>query len=82
MVPDPGSGSQPPGFDMFGTVMGWGKWLALGILVLALIVAGVKLGIAQRRGDDASDDAAGIGKALIGVIIVSAAFALVSFLAR
>ena len=81
MVPDPGTGSQPPGFDMFSTVMGWGKWMALGILVLSLILAGVKLGLAQRRGDDASDDVAGIGKALIGVILVSAAFTLVSFLA-
>ena len=81
MVPDPGSGSMPPGFTLFATVMGWGKWIALGILVLSLIMAGVRLGIAQRRGDDASEDAGAIGKALVGVIIVSAAFTLVSFLA-
>ena len=82
MVPNPGTGSMPPGFELFATIMGWGKWIALGVLVLSLIIAGVRLCMAQRRGDDASDEAGAIGKVLIGVIIVSAAFTLVTFLAR
>ena len=82
MVPDPGSGSMPPGFTLFATVMGWGKWIALGILVLSLIMAGVRLGIAQRRGDDASEDAGAIGKILaMACAPIGAAFTLVSFLA-
>lgn len=81
MVPDPGAGSMPPGFEQFTTIMGWGKWIALGILVLSLILAGVRLGMAQNRGDDASDQAGAIGKVLVGVIVVSAAFTIVAFLA-
>ena len=51
MVPDPGGGSPPPGFENFVTIMGWGKWVALGVLVMALIFAGVRMGIGNRRGE-------------------------------
>lgn len=79
MVPDPGNGSAPPGFEAFTTILGWGKYLSLGILVMALIAAGVTMAISQHRGDG-SEHATQIGKVLIGVIVVSAAFSIVSFL--
>lgn len=78
-VPNPGDGSAPPGFGKFNDIMGWVKWIALGILVMALMAAGVRLAVAGRTGDG-GEHVAGIGRALGGVIIVSAAFALVSFL--
>ena len=80
MVPDPGGGSPPPGFENFGTIMGWGKWIALGILVMALIFAGVRMSIGNRRGE-VGEHSASIGWVLGGVLVVSAAFAIVGFLA-
>lgn len=79
-VPNPGAGTAPPGFANFTTIMGWGKWVALGILVMALIFAGVRMAIGNRRGEG-GEHAAGIAYVLGGVIVVSAAFAIVGFLA-
>ena len=47
-VPNPGDGSAPPGFGKFNDIMGWVKWIALGILVMALMAAGVRLAVAGR----------------------------------
>lgn len=69
-----------PGFGNFTTIMGWGKWVALGVLVMALIFAGVRMGIGNRRGEG-GEHASSIGWVLGGVLIVSAAFAIVGFLA-
>jgi hypothetical protein len=79
-VPNPGNGSQPPGFERFTDILGWSKWLALGVLVACLMYAGVRLA-AGGRGDDAAEHGGRIGKVLLGVIIVSGAWSLVSFLA-
>ncbi len=81
MVPDPGTGSMPPGFEVFTTILGWGKWIALGVLVVSLIFAGVRMGIASNRHGDGSEHVNSIGSVLLGVVIASAAFALVSFIA-
>ena len=78
-VPNPGDGTAPPGFGKFNDIMGWAKWIALGILVVALMAAGVRLAVAGRTGDG-GEHVGHIGRALGGVIVVSAAFALVSFL--
>jgi len=74
MVPDPGGGSPPPGFENFVTIMGWGKWIALGILVMALIFAGVRMAIGNRRGEG-GEHAASIGWVLGGVLNGMFAFA-------
>lgn len=79
-VPDPGDGSAPPGFDNFETIMGWAKWVALGVCVLALIAAGALMGVQQRRGEG-GEHAGRILGALVGVMIISAAFSVVGFLA-
>lgn len=79
-VPNPGSGTQPPGFGNFTTIMGWGKWIGLGILVMALIFAGVRMAIGNRRGEG-GEHASSIGYVLGGTLVVSAAFAIVGFLA-
>ncbi len=79
-VPNPGNGTAPPGFGNFTTIMGWGKWIALGALVMALIFAGAKMGFAGRRGEG-GEHAASVGWSLGGVMVVSAAFTIVGFLA-
>lgn len=78
-VPDPGAGSMPPGFDAFTTVMGWAKWIGLGIAVVGLIVLGVTMTVSSRRGEG-GEIGGWLGRLLIGVIIVSAAFTIVGFL--
>jgi hypothetical protein len=79
-VPNPGKGEAPPGFERFTDILGWAKWLALGVLVVSLIAAGARLGFGGRSGDG-EEHAGRIGRVLLGVIIVTASFSLVSFLA-
>lgn len=77
--PDPGDGTAPPGSEGFITLMGWGKWIALGICIMSLIGAGVMMGFGNRHGDG-GEHAARLGRILGGVIVISAAFSLVGFL--
>lgn len=79
-IPNPGNGTQPPGFDDFTTMLGWAKWIAMGVLVACLMYAGVRLASGSGR-EEAGEHGGRIGKVLLGVIIVSGAFSLVSFLA-
>lgn len=79
-VPDPGSGTAPPGAGKFKDIRGWAKWLAFGVCIIALFVAGAMLGFGGRTGEG-GEHAARVGRVLVGVVIVSAATALVGFLA-
>ena len=79
-VPDPGAGTMPPGFEAFQTVMGWAKWIALGVAVLGLILLGASMTISARRGEG-GEIGGWLGRLLIGVIIIGADFTIVSFLA-
>ncbi|MDO5645932.1 MAG: hypothetical protein Q4G21_09660 [Dermabacter sp.] len=78
-VPDPDP-VQPPGTEGFTTVMGWGKWVALAVCILGLFAAGALMSIQSRRGEG-GEHVGKIGMALGGVIVISAAAALVGFLA-
>ena len=78
-VPDPGAGTMPPGFGAFTTVMGWAKYIGLGVAVVGLIMLGVSLTISARRGEG-GEIGGWLGRLLIGVIIISAAFTIVGFL--
>lgn len=71
---------QPPGTDGFMSVMSWGKWVALAVCVLALIAVGVLMAIPSRR-SEGGEHVGNIGKVLMGVIVISAAAAVVGFLA-
>lgn len=79
-VPDPGAGTMPPGFAAFQTVMGWAKWIALGVAVLGLILLGASMTISARRGEG-GEIGGWLGRLLVGVIIIGAAFTIVGFLA-
>lgn len=78
-VPDPGNGTAPPGSEKFTDLMGWFKWVALGLCVLALIAAGVMMAWGSRQGQG-NEHVGRLGWVLGGVIIVSGAFSLVSFM--
>lgn len=79
-VPNPGDGTAPPGAAKFRDIMGWAKWLAFGVCIIALFVAGAMLGFGGRTGEG-GEHAARVGRVLVGVVLVSAATALVGFLA-
>ena len=78
-VPNPGNGTPPPGFEKFQQVMGWIKWLALGIAVIGIMIIGAKLAIESRRGEGGAHLGA-LGTAMAGVIVIAGAFSLVGFL--
>lgn len=77
-VPDPNP-VQPPGTEGFTTIMGWAKWVALAVCILGLFAAGALMAIQSRRGEG-GEHVGKIGMALAGVIVISAAAALVGFL--
>ena len=74
--PDP---VQPPGTDGFTAIMGWGKWVALAVAILALFAAGAMMGINSRRGEG-GEHVGRIAAILGGVVVISAAVAIVGFL--
>jgi hypothetical protein len=78
-VPDPGNGTAPPGFEKFQAVMGWAKWVALGVVIIGLFVIGTKLAIESRRGEGGAHLGA-LGMAMGGVIVIAGATSLVGFL--
>lgn len=77
-LPDPAP-VQPPGTGGFITVMGWGKWVALAICILCLVGVGVYMAVPSRR-NEGGEHIGKIGLVLGGVIVISAAGALVGFL--
>lgn len=78
--PTPGPATQPPGFEDFGTILGWAKWICLAVLVAGLMAAGARTALGGRHGDGA-EHAGRVGAILIGTIIVSGAGAIIGFLA-
>lgn len=78
-LPDP-SPTQPPGTGAVDTLMDWLFWGGLVVCIAGLIIAGAMLAINQQRGEGAQS-ASRIGFVLGGVIVISAASALVGALA-
>ena len=78
-VPDPAP-VQPPGTEGLSAILGWAKWVALAVCVLGLIAAGALMAVQSRRGEG-GEHLGKIGMALGGVVVISAASALVGFLA-
>lgn len=79
-IPDPAP-IQPPGTGGITDLLGWLKWVALAVVVAGLIAAGAMMSIQSRRGEG-GEHVARIAYGLGGVIVISAATALVSFLAK
>ena len=69
---------DPPGTTGIDTVLGYATWIAFGIAVLGLIVAGVRL--ALSRSGQTQQAVERIGIVLIAVILVSASVGIVTAL--
>ena len=76
-VPTPTDG-PPPGAEKFQEVMGWVKWVALGVAIIGIMIIGAKLAFESRRGEGGAHLGA-LGAAMAGVIVISAATSLVGF---
>jgi hypothetical protein len=78
-VPDPGNGKKPPGSDNFLTILQWAAWIAFGVCVLGVIIAGARMAIQHRHGQG-GEQAAALGWVLAGCIVIGSASALVGAL--
>ncbi|MBA3807751.1 MAG: hypothetical protein H0X28_05070 [Solirubrobacterales bacterium] len=75
-VPNPGQGEAPPGSTGFLTILKWAAWIALGVCVLGVILAGAMMAVQARRGEG-GEHASRLGWVLGGCIIIGSASALV-----
>jgi type IV secretory pathway VirB2 component (pilin) len=76
-VPSPTDGT-PPGAEQFQQVMGWVKWVALGVAVIGIMIVGAKLALNSRRGEGGQELGA-LGSAMAGVIVIAGAASIVGF---
>ena len=79
-----GSGGVSPGDHAanaggINTVLGWATWIAFGICVMSLMVAGVRMGLGHRH--EGQKHADRISVILVATIIISAAVGLVTAIA-
>ena len=78
-VPDPGQGKKPPGSDKLLTILQWGAWIAFGMCVLGVIVAGASMAVQHRHGSG-GEHAARLGWVAAGCVVVGSASAFVGAL--
>lgn len=78
-IPNP-QAEMPPGMGGLKTIMNWVKWISLAICVIGLMAAGAMMAIQSRRGEG-GEHVGKIGSALGGVVLISAATAMVTYLA-
>lgn len=79
-VPDPGGGEAPPGSEGFLTILRWAAWIAFGVCVLGVIVAGAMMAISSRQGQG-GEHGARLMWVLGGCIVIGSASGLVGALA-
>lgn len=78
-IPDPGAGTAPPGSEGFLSILSWVAWIAFGICVLGVIVAGAAMALGNRRGEG-GEHAQRLGWVLAGAIVIGSASGLVGAL--
>ena len=75
-IPDPGTGTEPPGAAAILTVLGWLAWAVFAACVAGVLIVGIKLALAFQRGE--GGQAVGqLGWVLGGAILGSSAAAVV-----
>ncbi|GAB3266986.1 hypothetical protein GCM10027425_33560 [Alteromonas gracilis] len=79
-APDPGGGQAPPGADKFLTMLRWAAWIAAGVCVLGVIIAGAGMAMSHRGHGGGGEQAGRLGWVLAGCIVIGAASGLVGAL--
>lgn len=70
----------PPGFEgPMGVVIGWAKWIGLGLAVLGIVTIAILIMFNSRRGEGMRE-LGGLGYVLVAVVLISAGTSLVSFI--
>lgn len=70
----------PPGItEIFGRVIGFAKWVALGVCVVALIIWGAMVALSSNRGRG-EDLTGGLGKILFGTVAITGGVAVLGFI--
>lgn len=77
-IPDPGSGTAPPGSERFLLVLEWGAWIVTGLLFVGLLIQVVQLAIARNQGQ--SVQLSGLGWWATGCIIMGTGAGLITAL--
>ena len=78
-LPDSGP-LAPPGIgDAWNRMVGVGKWIALGICVLGLLVVGGKMAFDSSRGET-TQEISGIIKIVLAVALISGGASLLTFI--
>lgn len=82
-VPDPGSGTAPPGSGKFLTLLQWALWIGFGVCVAGLIKAGASMALAGsgRSAGGAHEHGMGIALAVAGAAVCSSAALIVGGIA-
>ena len=72
----------PPGIgDAWNRMVGVGKWIALGIAVLGLLVVGGKMAFDARRGET-TEEISGIIKIVLAVTLISGGAGILTFISQ
>jgi hypothetical protein len=72
-----GAGTTPPAPEAFETILGYVTWVAAGLAVMSLIIAGVMMSTRRRHGDGEAHMGR-IGVIIFAVFLLSSASALVT----
>lgn len=71
---------QPPGLgDAWSRIIGVGKWVALGVCVLGLLVIGGKMAFDARRGET-SEEIGSLIKVILAVSIITGGASVIGFI--
>lgn len=78
-LPDSGP-LAPPGIgDAWNRMIGVGKWIALGVCVLGLLVVGGKMAFDSRSGETTAE-ISGVIKIVLAVALISGGASLLTFI--
>ena len=69
----------PPGSGKVLTVLGWVAWIIAAICIIAVMIVGARMALANRRGEG-GEAAQSLGWVMGGLIIVSVSGAVTGFL--
>lgn len=70
----------PPGVETpFNRMIGVGKWIAMGIAALGLLVIGGKMAWDSRRGET-TEEVGGLVKVVFAVVVISAGISVLGFI--
>jgi hypothetical protein len=79
-IPNPGTGSPPPGAAQFLTILKWGAWLVFSCCVAGILIVCGKMALNHRRGMGGGEEGANLAWPLIAAIVGASASAIIGAL--